>query len=85
MKWLAAFVLVCLPAVANAQVLVPTDTSIAPLQIKNQRVSVEVKDQIARTHIEQTFVSNANTQLEATYVFPIPDDVAVGEFAIWMN
>lgn len=81
----AAVALVLLPQAASAQVLVPTDASYGPLAIKSQRVSVEVKDQVARTHIEQVFVSNADTALEATYVFPVPDDVAVSEFAMWMN
>jgi len=70
---------------AAAQVLVPTDPSLAPLAIKSQRVSVEVKDQLARTHIEQIFVSNVDRPLEATYVFPVPDGVAIAEFALWMN
>ena len=79
----AALSLFSLPAAA--QVLVPTDPSVAPLAIQSQRVSVEVKDQLARTHIEQVFVSNVDRPLEATYVFPIPDGVAVSEFAMWMN
>lgn len=79
----AALSLPSLPAAA--QVLVPTDPSLAPLAIKSQRVSVEVKDQLARTHIEQVFVSHVDRPLEATYVFPIPDGVAVSEFALWMN
>lgn len=79
----AALSLVSLPAAA--QVLVPTDPSLAPLAIKSQRVSVEVKEQLARTHIEQVFVSHVDRPLEATYVFPIPDGVAISEFALWMN
>ena len=84
-SWLVALLLSCLPGAARAQALIPTDATVGPLAIKTQRVSVEVKDQIARTHIEQVFSSNSGQQLEATYIFPIPDDVAVGEFAIWMN
>ncbi len=70
---------------ADAQVLVPTDASLSPLAIKSQRVEVTVKDQLARTRIEQVFVSSADRMLEATYVFPIPDGIAVSEFALWMN
>lgn len=81
----AAVLLSLLSLPAAAQVLVPTDPSLAPLAIKSQRVSVEVKDQLARTHIEQVFVSNVDRPLEATYVFPVPDHVAIGEFALWMN
>ncbi len=82
---LLALALLLFPAAASAQVLVPTDPNLAPLAIKSQRVSVEVKDQVTRTHIEQVFVSHVNQQLEATYVFPIPDNIAVSEFAMWMN
>lgn len=82
---LSAALLSLLSFPAAAQVLVPTDPSLAPLAIKSQRVSVEVKDQLARTHIEQIFISNVDRPLEATYVFPVPDDVAIAEFALWMN
>lgn len=82
---LSAALLSLLSFPAAAQVLVPTDPSLAPLAIKSQRVSVEVKDQLARTHIEQIFVSNVDRPLEATYVFPVPDGVAIAEFALWMN
>lgn len=82
---LFAIAFLLFPALANAQVLVPADPNLAPLAIKSQRVSVEVKDQVTRTHIEQVFVSHVNQQLEATYVFPIPDHIAVSEFAMWMN
>jgi Ca-activated chloride channel family protein len=81
----AALALTALPSFAHAQVLIPTDPSLSPLAIKSQRVTVEVKDQLARTHIEQVFVSNVGQQLEATYIFPIPNDVAVSEFSMWMN
>lgn len=85
LRFLVAASLLLFPVAASAQVLVPTDPSLSPLAIKSQRVSVELKDQLARTHIEQVFVSHADRPLEATYVFPIPDGVAIGEFAMWMN
>ncbi len=66
-------------------VLIPKDESIPPLAIKYQRVSAEIKDSVAHTHIEQAFTNSTNRQLEATYIFPLPKDAAIKEFALYIN
>ncbi len=52
------------------------------LDIKYQRVYTEITDGVAVTTIKQTFVNPLNQQVEGTYVFPLPDDVAVGDFVM---
>ena len=66
-------------------VLIPKDESIPPLAIKYQRVSADVKDSIANTHIEQVFTNSTDRQLEATYIFPLPKDASIKEFALYIN
>src|SRR5208283_1806869 len=52
--------------------LVPTDASLAPLTMVAHHVTVSIDEQAAVTKVEQTFHNNANRQLEATYLFPVP-------------
>ncbi len=66
-------------------VLIPKDESIPPLAIKYQRVSAEIKDSVAHTHIEQAFTNSTNRQLEATYIFPLPKEASIKEFALYIN
>ncbi len=74
------------PASALAQgMLIPTDTSLGPLGIKYQRVSAEIVDGAAVTHVEQVFVNASNRQLEAQYVFPLPKGAALQDFYLWIN
>lgn len=48
--------------------------------IQNYRVTATVEDQIAVTHVEQTFFNPGPLALEATYFFPIPEQAAITEF-----
>ena len=40
---------------------------------------------MARTRIDQVFVSNTDRVLEATYVFPLPEGAAISEFVMTIN
>ena len=53
--------------------------------VKSQHVNVDINNQIASTAIEQVFTNNTNRVLEATYLFPIPEDVTISRFSMWMN
>ena len=82
----AALLVAIWPAASWPQgLLIPKDKSLAPLAIKYQRVSIEIKEQVAKTHVEQVFQNNVNRDLEATYVFPLPKGAAVTEFAMYIN
>ena len=73
-------------SVVQAQgMLMPTDTTLGPLGIKYQRVSVEILDGAAVTKVEQVFVNSAPRQLEAHYVFPLPKGAALQDFYLWIN
>ncbi len=73
-------------ATAHAQgVLMPTDRSVEPLAIRYHRVDVTVTNGTAVTKLEQVFRNHTPRVLEATYVFPLPKDAALIDFALWMN
>ncbi len=44
------------------------------------RVSVEVEDQVATTHVEQVFVNEGAVPAEGVYLLPLPEQAAISEF-----
>jgi len=66
-------------------ILVPTDTKLAPLAVVYQRVNVTIQDQAAVTRVEQEFRNPSSQPLEATYLFPVPKDATVQDFAMWID
>jgi len=65
--------------------LIPTDRKVPPLAIKTHRVTVTVEGQIAKTVVTQVYLNSTNRRLEATYVFPLPEHAAVGDFSMWVG
>jgi Ca-activated chloride channel family protein len=65
--------------------LIPKDTSLPPLAIKYQRVDIRIKDGVATARMEQVFKNNENRDLEAIYVFPLPENASISDFAMYMN
>ena len=55
------------------------------LEVKYHRVKVSIADQSAETAIDQVFHNPTPRQLEGTYIFPLPDDVAVNRFTMYMG
>ncbi len=80
---------VATPALAQGTVVIrepvphprrPNRVTTMPLELQYQRVYVEITDGVAVTEVQQTFRNPLRRQIEGTYVFPLPDDVAVGDF-----
>jgi hypothetical protein len=49
------------------------------------RVSVEIDNQVATTHIEQVFANRGERPAEGNYVFPLPVGAAVSNLVMWVN
>lgn len=60
----------------------PTRVTTMPLVLKYQKVYAEITDGVVVTTVHQTFRNPMRTQIEGTYVFPLPDNVAVGDFSM---
>jgi Flp pilus assembly protein TadD len=56
-----------------------------PLSIGYHKVSVEIRDQIARTTIEESFVNHTNVRLEGVFHFPLPQDASISGFGMWIG
>jgi Ca-activated chloride channel family protein len=79
------------PALGQGTVIVPRPVphprwphrfTTTPLVLKYQRVYADVTDGVAVTTVQQTFRNPLRHQVEGTYVFPLPDGVAVGDFSM---
>ena len=56
-----------------------------PLTVGYHKVSVEIRDQIARTTIEESFVNQTLSRLEGQFYFPLPQDASISGFGMWIN
>jgi Ca-activated chloride channel family protein len=65
--------------------LIPEEKTVPPLAMLNHKVSITIDDQVAVTHVEQTFRNHTDRQLEATYVFPVPKGASVNKFSMWVD
>ncbi len=82
------------PVSADGVVVVNCPTGSAPqtradcpayLRVKNHNVTVTIDHQVAQTRIDQTFVNDSDWQLEGTYIFPLPEDAAISDFAMYVD
>jgi Ca-activated chloride channel family protein len=71
---------------ARAQgVLIPTSADAAPLAMVGHEVKIDLDDQVAVTHVTQTFRNTTDRALEANYVFPVPKGASVQKFSMWVD
>ena len=56
-----------------------------PLTVGYHKVTVDVRDQIARTVVEESFVNHTNGTLEGVFYFPLPQDASISGFAMWIG
>ncbi len=75
------------PCPPNARCIRPTDTGICPayLRVKNHNVTVTIENQVAQTKIDQIFVNDSDSVLEGTYIFPLPADATISDFAMYVD
>ncbi len=93
MKMLTTMTAACIAtAIATASMsaaaqgmLIPTKQSIPALAIESHRVTVKIRDGVAKTTVDQVFRNDCGQQLEATYIFPLPVDASVSDFALWIG
>jgi len=53
-----------------------------PLAVRYHRVTVEIRDAVARTTIDQEFFNPTGSRLEGTYIFPMPPGAVISDFAM---
>ncbi len=56
-----------------------------PLTVGYHKVAVDIRDQIARTTIEESFVNHTKGVLEGVFYFPLPQDASIAGFGMWIG
>jgi hypothetical protein len=56
-----------------------------PLTVGYHHVTVDIRDQIARTTIEESFVNTTPEVLEGVFYFPLPQDASISGFGMWIG
>ena len=58
-----------------------------PLTVGYHKVTVEIRDQIARTTVEESFVNMTDSPvpLEGVFYFPLPQDASISGFGMWIG
>ncbi len=56
-----------------------------PLSVGFHKVQVEIRDQIARTTIEESFINRTAGTLEGVFHFPLPEDASISGFGMWIG
>ena len=82
--WLAGFKGTT-PQETLGSLIAKVDGRNVPLHVGYHTVSVEIRDQIARTTIEESFVNSTNAVLEGQFHFPLPADASISGFGMWVG
>ncbi|MHC4471363.1 MAG: VIT domain-containing protein, partial [Planctomycetota bacterium] len=56
-----------------------------PLRVGYHKVSVVIRDQIAETTVEESFVNATRQTLEGVFTFPLPADASISGFGMWVG
>jgi len=59
--------------------------AITPLSVKYHHVTVEIRNQVAKTTVDQAFLNPFERDIEGTYIFPLPEGASISEFAMWIG
>lgn len=78
------------PASADGIIIIepPPDVQLRldqALTIKYHHVDINIKDQVATTHVDQVFKNDNPWAAEGTYIFPLPEGAAVSDFVMWAD
>ena len=54
-------------------------------EVKSVQIDARIRDQVAEVQVSQTFHNPGSVQLEAEYLFPLPDDGAIQNMVLLVN
>ncbi|HEY1173727.1 MAG TPA: VIT domain-containing protein [Verrucomicrobiae bacterium] len=63
----------------------PSMPVMLPLETQQQKVDVTIRDQIARTEVEQVFYNPNGRRIEGTFLFPVPKGAQIDKFTMDIN
>ena len=83
-KWLVGYASDTSTEAVGA-LLASVDGREVPLTIGYHKVTVDVRDQLAHTVVEQSFVNHTGRRLEGVFYFPLPADASISGFGMWID
>lgn len=75
-------IIVPTPPVPRPPVIKPY---LEPLSVKYHHVDATIDSQVAQTKVDQVFVNRYSQQMEGTYIFPLPEDATISNFAMYVD
>ena len=63
----------------------PVPVNPFPLEVKSEKVEVNIEGQAAKTAIDQVFYNPDNRRLEGYFLFPIPKGATLSDFSMFIN
>ncbi len=81
----AVIAALCASTADGSGILAPDDQTLPPLRVTDHLVDVSVHDRVALTTLTQTFRNDTKRRLEATYVFPLPEEADLTDFRMTFN
>jgi Ca-activated chloride channel family protein len=63
----------------------PRVPEVPDLAVRYHHVQVTITNGVARTEIDQVFVNESSYELEGTYIFPLPEEASVTDFAMFVD
>ncbi|MCC6191886.1 MAG: VWA domain-containing protein [Anaerolineales bacterium] len=63
----------------------PDPRPLFPLAVQYHHVTVTIENQVAVTRVDQLFRNDNDFTVEGTYLFPLPAEALVSEFAMWVD
>lgn len=85
-RWLILASLVSFHCYADVGILLPGDSAEPDpslLSMQEVHIDIRVDHQYARVRMQQIFANHAGTNLEGKYVFAIPGNAEISDFAVW--
>ena len=62
-----------------------SDVEYNQMWIKSVHSDVEIQGQIAVTYVDQTFLNEMTSSVEAVFIFPLPENAVITEMIYWFN
>ncbi|MBI4585265.1 MAG: hypothetical protein HY717_14725 [Planctomycetes bacterium] len=70
---------------ALGSLLAAVDGRNVPLTLGYHKVTADIRDQIARTEIEESFLNHTGQVLEGVFYFPLPQEASISSFGMWIG
>ncbi|MGA1871185.1 MAG: VIT domain-containing protein [bacterium] len=77
--------LLSVSSASGAGLLKPLQGTISDVYLKSHHVNVIIYNGFAKTEVDQVFMNQGNTDVEAIYTFPLPKKASLSEVSLWID